>query len=469
VYSASFTQRRAYFTVSINYPHVWFEDPRYPGVAVVLYDYKTRAVVNISAGNLGARVVSRTGLVYDLTQGRDYVLQYFEEYGSGCTFYYTSDGSGVKVTGNPSGGLYGGCTLRYKYPPRVLANVSFTALMKTNNPGTPVDGIRGVSLWNSTTGYYYLAGIKNNATGWFFGIYKYTGRAIREPGGPVLPALRDTRITGRVTGIWFSISITQTLYPNGTLIVRAWLYNVTGGGRLVAYVEAVDRSPIYTDNFGLTVYQIRNKPSAVFQIIGFTTQIYVIVVRGLSYCCYVYIYDSAGNLLGSGHVNEAGVAEIMLTNPSVSNATISVSCNGYTYNYTQRVLLGGDVYELYYWFEGPVLAVYTDILNTSFTGWLRVHSVSCSGSIYYIGVWLVNQTSTSTRVNITQVDGYLLVHPEETSLLVFTPGSTGWAGNVTLRAELYYRAHCTLQVSFYFNYTSATVGELRATLYIKSG
>jgi hypothetical protein len=305
--------------------------------------------------------------------------------------------------------------------------------------------------------------------GGFFGIYKYTGRAIREPGGPVIPALRDTRITGRVTGIWFSISITQTIYPNGTLIVRAWLYNVTGGGRLVAYVEAVDRSPIYADNFGLTVYQIRNQPSAVFQIIGFTTQIYTIIVRGLTYCCYVYIYDSAGNLLGSGHVNEAGVAEIMLTNPSVGNATISVSCNGYTYNYTQHVLLGGDVYELYYWFEGPVLAVYTDILNTSFTGWLRVHSVSCSGSIYYIKVWLVNQTSTSTRVNITQVDGYLLVHPEETSLLVFTPGSTGWAGNVTLRAELYYRARCTLQVSFYFNYTSAAVGELRATLYIKGG
>ncbi|MFZ8782822.1 MAG: hypothetical protein ACO2OR_02400 [Desulfurococcaceae archaeon] len=191
--------------------------------------------MNISAGNLGARVVSRTGLVYDLTQGRDYVLQYFEKYGSGRRHYYTSDGSGVQVTGNPSGGLYGGCTLRYRYPPGVLANVSFATLMKTDNPDSPVDGIRGVSLWNSTTRYYYLAGIKNNATGWFFGIYKYAGSAIDEPGGPVLPALRDTRITGRVAGIWFSISITQTVYPNGTLIVRAWLYNATGGGRLVAF------------------------------------------------------------------------------------------------------------------------------------------------------------------------------------------------------------------------------------------
>jgi len=469
VYSALFTQRYAYFTVNIDYPQVWFEDPRYPNVTVELYNYKTRALVNISARNLGARLVSRTGLVYDLTQGGDYVLQYFEEYGLGCTFEYTSDGSGVKVAGNPSGGLYSGCTLRYKYPPGVVANISFTVLMKTDDTGSPIDGIRGVSLWNSTTGYYYLAGIKNNATGWFFGIYRYNGTTIKEPGGPALPALRDTIITGTITGIWFSISLTQVVYPNGTLVLRAWLYNVTGGGGLVAYVETVDYYPIYADNFGLTVYQIRNRPSAVFQIIGFTTETRVLIVKGLPYCCYVYVYDSAGNLLGSGHVNETGIVEIQLANPSVSNATISASCNEYTYNYTQSILLGGDVYELYFWFEGPVLMVYTNILNMSFTGWFRVHSASCNGSIYYIGVWLVNQTSTSTRANITQVDTSLLIYPEETSLLVFTPQPTGWAGNVTVRVEFYYNTYCTLQSSFYYNYTSATIGELKATINIKSG
>jgi hypothetical protein len=181
------------------------------------------------------------------------------------------------------------------------------------------------------------------------------------------------------------------------------------------------------------------------------------------------VYDSAGNLLGSGHVNETGIVEIQLANPSVSNATISASCNEYTYNYTQSILLGGDVYELYFWFEGPVLMVYTNILNMSFTGWFRVHSASCNGSIYYIGVWLVNQTSTSTRANITQVDTNLLIYPEETSLLVFTPQPTGWAGNVTVRVEFYYNTYCTLQSSFYYNYTSATIGELKATINIKSG
>ena len=264
-YATIYTQRWSYFTVNISQPHVWFEDPQYPNVVVELSNYKTSAIVNISARNMGVRLVNRTGLVYDLTQGYDYVSQYFQEYGQGCDFYYTSDGSGIVVTGNPSGGLYGGCTLRYKYPPGVIANISFTALMKTDDTGSPIDGIRGVSLWNSTTGYYYLAGIKNNATGWFFGIYRYNGTTIREPGGPVLPALRDTIITGRITGVWFSISLAQVVYPNRTLVLRAWLYNVTGGGRLVAYVEAVDYYPIYADNFGLTVYQIRNQPSAVFK------------------------------------------------------------------------------------------------------------------------------------------------------------------------------------------------------------
>jgi hypothetical protein len=115
-YATIYTQRWGYFTVNISQPHVWFEDPQYPNVVVELSNYKTSAIVNISARNMGLRLVNRTGLVYDLTQGRDYVLQYFEQYGQGCGFYYTSNGSGIVVYGNPSGGIYNGCTLRYKYP-----------------------------------------------------------------------------------------------------------------------------------------------------------------------------------------------------------------------------------------------------------------------------------------------------------------------------------------------------------------
>jgi hypothetical protein len=124
-YATTYTRRWGYFTVNISPPPVWFEDPQYPNVVVNLSNYKTWALVNISARNMGARLVNRTWLFYNLTLGRDYVLQYFEEYGKGCSFYYTSDGSGIMVTGNPAGGLYGGCTLRYKYPPGVVANISF--------------------------------------------------------------------------------------------------------------------------------------------------------------------------------------------------------------------------------------------------------------------------------------------------------------------------------------------------------
>jgi hypothetical protein len=85
-YATIYTQRWSYFTVNISQPHVWFEDPQYPNVVVELSNYKTSAIVNISARNMGLRLVNRTGLVYDLTQGSDYVSQYFQEYGQGCNF-----------------------------------------------------------------------------------------------------------------------------------------------------------------------------------------------------------------------------------------------------------------------------------------------------------------------------------------------------------------------------------------------
>ena len=338
--------------------------------------------------------------------------------------------------------------------------------MKTDDTGTNY-GIRGVSLWSSATGYYYLAGLKNNRTGWFFGVYKYTGSTIREPGGPSIPALVETRVTG-VVGSWFFITLLYSTYPDGRVLVKVWLYNVTGGGSLVAYLYEEDTSPIYSDNFGLTVYQIVNRPSAVFQLLGFTTEVYMLV-RGLSYCCWVYVYDSAGNLIGSAHVNETGIAVVELANPVTRDTVIRVLCGNYEYTYRQDLLLGGDFYEVYYWFEGPALAVYTSTLDTKFTGWLRVHSASCNGSIYAIEVWLADLTTTSTRVKITKIDGDLLVYPDETSSLVFTPQPTGWAGNVTIRAELYYGAYCTLHTSFYYSYASAAIGELGAILNIRGG
>ncbi|MEM4441002.1 MAG: hypothetical protein QXS14_05985, partial [Desulfurococcaceae archaeon] len=46
--------------VNVEKPVVWFEDPLYPNVYVVLYDYKTRANVEVYANNIGSRLLNRT-------------------------------------------------------------------------------------------------------------------------------------------------------------------------------------------------------------------------------------------------------------------------------------------------------------------------------------------------------------------------------------------------------------------------
>lgn len=477
VFATVYTHRYAHFNTYISQPHVWFEDPYTPNVTVYLYNYKTNAIVDITAGNLGLHLENRTGTLINLTQGQNYVLQYFNETGQGCNFYYTEEGGTISVTGNPRGGLYGGCSLIYKYPFQTPVNSSFIILMKTNDVVSPTDGIRGLSLHNTSNNYYYLAGIKNNESGWYFGIYKYNvtnpQQLPQEKGSRVLPGLKEVIITssssgiGSITGIWFGISFSYTLYPNGTVLLRAWLYNITGGGRLVAYVEALDYWPIYVNDFGLTVYQIRQQPSAVFQIDGFTTET-IVVFKGLSYCCNVYVYDSNGAIVGWGHVNESNIVEIRLGNNALYNATIVVSCNDTTFNFTIDVLLGGDVFTVHYWFEGPILMVYTDLLNTSFTGWIRVNSVECNGLIHGVNISLVNSTTRSSNASIIQLGSSLLIYPSETSILLLTPNSTGWTANISLRAEVYPNTYCTLYTTFYYNYTSASIGGLNAVINIKT-
>ncbi|MEM4570289.1 MAG: hypothetical protein QXE66_03165, partial [Desulfurococcaceae archaeon] len=268
--------------VNVEKPVVWFEDPLYPNVYVALYDYKTRANVEVYANNVGSRLLNRTGYWFDL-RNESVVYEYFEPWGSGCSYEVTPDGTSIRVVGNPGGGLYGGCTLRYKHRVEVV-NLTATFTMKTDNT-SPDDGIRGAVLVNSTTGYYYMAGLKNNKTGWFFGVYKYTGTTIKEPGGPVLPALWDVLIMDQVPGVWFTITVSYTVYPNGTVAVSARLYNATGGGYLVSSFTVMDPNPIPgLDTFGVAAYQIRGRSSAVFQVVGFTKDTYVVALRGLTYC-----------------------------------------------------------------------------------------------------------------------------------------------------------------------------------------
>ncbi|MEM2197322.1 MAG: hypothetical protein QXE63_04665 [Zestosphaera sp.] len=452
--------------VNVEKPVVWFEDPLYPNVYVALYDYKTRANVEVYANNVGSRLLNRTGYWFDL-RNESVVYEYFEPWGSGCSYEVTPDGTSIRVVGNPGGGLYGGCTLRYKYRVEVV-NLTATFTMKTDDT-SPDDGIRGAVLVNSTTGYYYMAGLKNNKTGWFFGVYKYTGTTIKEPGGPVLPALWDVLIMDQVPGVWFTITVSYTVYPNGTVAVSARLYNATGGGYLVSSFTVMDPNPIPgLDTFGVAVYQIRGRSSAVFQMVGFTKDTYVVVLRGLTYCCDVYVYDSAGSLVGYGHVNEAGSVEIQLENAVLVNATVRVVCGDLAYEIPLETLLGGDVVEIYFYFVGPVLSIYTNT-TSSFTGWLRLIQVSCDGRIYYVNLGLVNRTHASlVNITVVQVNDYIAVLQPETELMHFTPELYTWTGNVTLITEMYFNTTCYLKLIYYYNFTSGIVGALHFNMAIKA-
>jgi hypothetical protein len=275
-----------------------------------------------------------------------------------------------------------------------------------------------------------------------------------------------------VSGYWFAISFTAIRNPDGSVTLKAWLYNISAGGRLVTYVEVTDRtSPIYPDNFGLTVFQIRQQPSAIFQILGFTTSIYVIIVRGLVYCCSVYVYDSAGNVIGYGHANESGFAVITLTNPSALNSTVNIVCNGASYTIPLNILLGGDMYEIFWWFEGTILMVYTNMLNYKLSGWLKVLSVSCTGSIYRVELWLRNATTSSSRIIVMQSGGNIVVYPDSTNVLVLTPSQTGWLANISMRTELYINSFCTIYTNFYYSYSPnlSTYGALDAKINIVGG
>lgn len=458
--------RRMSTTMMVHPPIVWFEDPFYPGVLALLYNYKTRAEVYVNTTITGLRILNRTGHVYDLRDSNT-VYTYFEEWGRGCSYYITPDGARIEVTGNPTGGLYGGCVLRYRYPLDVV-NLTAAFTMKTDDTGARY-GIRGVVLANATNGYYYMIGLKNNRTGWFFGVYKYNGTTITEPGGPSLPALLDTGVLGYVPGMWFNVIASYIVYPNGTIAIRAWLYNVTAGGTLVSSISVIDPVPIPRPNtFGVSVYQIINQPSAVFQMVAFTRHYNLVITRGLRYCCHVYVYDSGGMVVGNAHVNETGIAEVVLSTSIVLNGTIKVICGEHSWNIQARLLIGGDVYEIYFAFEGPILRVYTNTTN-AFTGWLVLSNYTCIGSIYIFQVGLANQTYT-TRENITLLsyNETPVVTSPETERIVFAPLVTGWVGNVTARSELYYNATCTLTMRFHYNFTVAAIGTHVINLTIRS-
>lgn len=444
VHATVWTTRSIYSNVTFSPPKVWFEDPRFPGVTVELRNSRTEANVTVKPPWIGVDLVGRSGERFDMAN-ETVVFENFEPYPTrGCSYTVIPSGSRILVTGNPAGGLYAGCVLRRRVNIG-LVNATVSFIMMTND-ATPVDGIRGVVLFNPATGYYYMAGLKNNVTGWFFGIYQYTGRTIREPGGPSLPPIKDVRI-GRVAGYWFTVTFSITRLGQNALL-KAWLYNVSQNGVLVSYIETTVSNPIPVEGYGVGVYQIRNQPSAVFQMVASTTATTVVTVRGLKYCCYVYIYDSSYNLIGWRHVNETGVVEISLENPVAVYAYMRIVCEGVEYTTSFDVIMGGDVYLAYRRFDGPVLAIHST-LGRDFKGYVAVFDYDCSGDIYFIEIGLWNRTHvTATNAKLIQVNGeVVLINPYSEELL-FKPTLNQWVGNVTLKAKMHLGSVCSLKCVF---------------------
>lgn len=457
MYAKTWSYRFVSSSTHISQPQVWFEDPRYPSVIVELRLWKTDANVTVKLNEFGVDLISRVGERFDLTN-KTTVDSYFELYpATGCSYEVTLSGVKVTVVGNPQGGLYSGCVLRRKAS-FSATNITVSFIMRTDD-ATPIDGIRGVVFFDPATGYYYMAGLKNNVTGWFFGIYQYLGRTIREPGGPSLPPIKEVKV-GSPAGRWFIISF-SIYFIKDTAIVKAWLYDLTLNGVLVGYVEATVSNPIPISSYGVGVYQIRNKPSAVFQMIASTTRRVALIVSGLTYCCNVYLYDSSNNLVASAHVNETGVAELTLTNPAVINAVLKVVCNEDVYVKKLDVVLGGDVYTVYKSFEGPVLLVFS-MLNNVFEGYVTIIDFNCYGPIYYIELGLWNKTYL-TRLNakLMQIGSEIIVVNPNSETIQFTSINDQWVGNVTLRAKLHIRSFCVIKGSYVFTFNKRILGSLR--------
>lgn len=459
IYSYVYSYRYLSSGVEIKKPTVWFEDPGVPGVYVELYSDKTRALVEVDYFETRLALINRSGFSFDL-RVESVVYENFVPYAeTGCNYYVGPDGVEIIVTGNPAGGLYRGCGLRYRDTVKAR-DYSVVFVMKTSDT-TPVDGIRGVIFMETATGYYYVAGVKNNATGWFFGIYEYRGRTIREPGGPVLPVIVDRAIPS-VRDRWVSVSFSLT-YLDGAVYMRAWIFDYTTGS-LISYVEKTVINPIRVDSFGIGVYQIRGRPSAVFQMIGFTTEYRVVIIRGLKHCCYVYIYDSSGNLVGETHVPEDNVAVITLRNSAVVDGTIRAVCNDKEYVFDADVILGGDVYELRLVFRGVVLEIHTST-NLEFNGFLSLSNVSCIGDIHCVEIALANLTKVSyLNITIVGYNGEAVVLQPYTEELLFKRREHTLVGYIIVEIETYLQSYCEINLQFNFQYGKGIYGSLVATL-----
>ncbi|MEM4532349.1 MAG: hypothetical protein QXU89_01675 [Desulfurococcaceae archaeon] len=455
IYTSLFSYKYGFLKTYVSQPIIWLEDYGNPNTIVQLYNLNTLAYITVNVLSPRMRILERLGYSFDL-RNQSIVNDYFTPITTqGCEYYVSPDGTGIIVTGNPAGGLYRGCGLRYVNS-IVTKNYSATFIMKTSDT-TPVDGIRGLIIIETSSGYYYLVGIKNNSTGWFFGIYEYRGGAIREPGGPVLPSIADIRIE-TVVDKWVIISFNM-VYLDETVYLKAWLYNYSTG-LLITSIEKQVSNPLNIDSFGIGVYQIRGRPSAVFQMIGFTTH-YVVTVRGLKYCCHVYIYDTAGQLVGENHVYENGSAIIELRNSALINASVKVICQDREYYVMFDVVLGGDVYEIYMFFEGTVLEIHKNS-DSTIRGLISLLNITCDGCIQSIEIILSNTTYTS-RVNV-EIKGYngnIIILHSETEELIFNTTSDSKIGYISLRIVSYIYTNCTLSFLFKYYYNIGATGGLK--------
>lgn len=446
--------RPASVTANIYPPPVWFEDPGTPGVSVSLYDSKTRAYVAVSVEpSTRLTLVERSGNIVDL-RNETALWENFERYFTqGGRITVDSIGTKIEVTGNPSGGIYGGITLAYK---QTFTNVSYIAvyatLYTTDSNSPPLYGIRGFTLINDSTRYYYMGGFKNNGS-WYYELATYKGSTMKEPGGPALPPLNGSpspAITGRWQRICLEANYTSSLIKasfNGTAMA----------------LSSTDRDFLYPDKMGLTVYQIKNKPSAYFRLYGITTSAYA-TFRNLPQGSLVEVYDQRDNLVGSAPANSSGIAVVRLSPAIAENASVKVSYNSEVFWFSFDTVMGGDVYEFGQAAESVVVLSIYSSSTRPFTTWLEAASATCSGG-GRVEVNLLNRTYTSGQAIVVE-GGAIAVRATEK--LWVEPGP-GWLANVTVKADLPAGSSCTIQVLQNYNISRGVIGTNSATLYVERG
>lgn len=384
-------KQRIVWIVIAGPTRVWLADPQSTGVSVALSDSNTRGVVTVYLAPR-LELVSRNGTYIDLTNSTQ-VSQYFTPlWSKGCSYTVQSDGTLIVATGEPGGGLYGGCFLGYKGSFPTTGKLSVYALLYTDDSGS-IQGLRGISFYNTTNGYYYLDGFRNDKVGatdvWYYTIAKYNGTTGQQPIG--IPILAESPVGAAITGRWQSVVGVVDYTAKST---ELW---VNGSKRLAVSDPSYF---LYPNSFAIGTYKVSNQPTVKFKIVG-VTQSSIVKFTGLDPGCAVYVYSQSGALIASGVADSSGVALLTLTPSIIPNATVKIACSSYTYTTTVNLVMGGDTYAMRRVFAGRILNILSN-LSAPFTSKLILLGTNCTVSGSLVSLYLYNSSgSTSTPIQVS--------------------------------------------------------------------